>query len=151
MLVDNPYDSSLKIIDTRKFDPNDPNQQPDFIYGPGPYFQGIDQLSFYPGVYGKLELSFEYAGWQQKVTAIETGVVVDAYMKNLPIMANNEVKIPEERREGAVIDIDVSPTSLWGTLLPLIGLMFGFPIETLKELIATFTADTINEHDPIIN
>jgi len=62
---------------------------------------------------------------------------------HLPIMANGTVTIPEERREGAIIDINDSPESLWGTLLPIVGMMFGFPMETLRELIATFTADTV--------
>jgi hypothetical protein len=63
-------------------------------------------------------------------------------------MANNEVKIPEERRGGAIIDIDESPESLWAMLLPLIGLMFGLPTETLRELVETFKADAINGSVP---
>jgi hypothetical protein len=90
ILVDNPYDSLTKIIETRKYDPNDPDQQvQENIYGPGPYFSGMDQLSFYPGGYGKFAITFEYAGAQQKVTALEAGVVVDAYARSLPIMAND--------------------------------------------------------------
>ena len=38
-------------------------------------------------MYGKFALSFEYAGWQQKVTAIEAGVVLDYFPKAIPIMA----------------------------------------------------------------
>jgi hypothetical protein len=91
IVVDNPFDSLTKIIETRKYDPNDPAQQiPEDIYGPGPYFDGMDQLSFYPGGYGKIAISFEYAGWQQKITAIETGIVVDVYPKSIPIMANDK-------------------------------------------------------------
>lgn len=89
ILVDNPFDSLTKVIETRQYDPNDPIQQiQENIYGPGPYFNGIDHLSIYPGGYGKFSLSFEYAGWQQKITAIEAGVVLDAYAEGLPIMAN---------------------------------------------------------------
>ncbi len=89
ILVDNPFDSLTKIIETRQYDPSDPVQQiQENIYGPGPYFNGIDQLSVYPGGYGKFSLSFEYAGWQQKITAIEVGVVLDAFAEGLPIMAN---------------------------------------------------------------
>lgn len=65
---------------------------------------------------------------------------------HLPIMANNEVKIPEERREGAIINIDESSEALWGTLLGLVGLMFGLPTETLRDLMETFKADTVNEY-----
>jgi hypothetical protein len=62
---------------------------------------------------------------------------------HLPIIANNEVTIPEERREGVIIDPKESPTPLWGTLLPLAGLMFGLPIETLMGLIETFKANVL--------
>lgn len=91
ILVDDPYDSLAKVIDTRRYDPNDPQQQAvENIYGPGPYFNGLGKLSIYPGIYGKLALSFEYAGWQQKVTALEAGVVVDYFPKAIPIMAYNK-------------------------------------------------------------
>ena len=88
ILVENPFDPQTKLIDTRQYDPNDPDQQlKENIYGPGPYFNGLDHLSIYPGGYGKFALSFEYAGWQDKITAIETGVVIDAYARAIPIMA----------------------------------------------------------------
>ena len=88
ILVENPFDPQTKLIDTRQYDPNDPDQQQkENIYGPGPYFNGLDHLSIYPGGYGKFALSFEYAGWQDKITAIETGVVIDAYARAIPIMA----------------------------------------------------------------
>jgi hypothetical protein len=66
---------------------------------------------------------------------------------HLPIMANDKVDIPEESGTGAMIDIDESPASLWGALLQIIGMMFGLPVETLRDLIRTFTAHAINEHD----
>ena len=88
VLLDDPFDSLLKVIDTRKYDPNDPVQQSvENIYGPGPYFKGFSELKVYPGVYGKFALSFEYSGWQQKVTALETGVVLDYFPNAIPIMA----------------------------------------------------------------
>ncbi len=91
IIVDNPFEPGQKTTDIRAYDPNDPDQQnqEENILGPGPYFQGLDALTFYPGIYGKFALSFEYSGWQQKVTALETGVVIDAYAKKLPIMAND--------------------------------------------------------------
>jgi hypothetical protein len=91
VVIDNPVDSSTKIIDTRRYDPNDPVQQvQENIYGPGPYFSGMDELSAYPGIYGKFSLSFEFSSVQQKITSLEAGVVFDAFMKEIPIMANEE-------------------------------------------------------------
>ena len=90
IVIDNPMDSATKVIDTRRYDPNDPIQQvQENIYGPGPYFSGMDQLSIYPGVYGKFSLSFEYSGEQEKITSLEAGVVIDAYGSKIPIMAND--------------------------------------------------------------
>lgn len=84
-------DSTRRGFVTEKYDPNDPiQQQPENIIGPGPYFQGFDELKIYPGGYAKFAISFEYAGWQQKVTALETGVVVDVFPKRIPIMAQIE-------------------------------------------------------------
>ncbi|MBL0102816.1 MAG: hypothetical protein IPP51_03075 [Bacteroidetes bacterium] len=83
-----PNDSTA-YLETRKYDPADPLMQSStYIYGPGPYLRGFDEMNFYPGVYGKFAISFEYGGWQDKVTALEVGVVVDSYLKPLPIMAN---------------------------------------------------------------
>lgn len=82
-----PYDSIPYTI-SKKYDPADPLlQSPTYIYGPGPYFEGFDQMKFYPGAYGKLALSFEYAGWHDRITALEVGVVTDAHPVAIPIMA----------------------------------------------------------------
>ena len=82
-----PYDS-LPYLETRKYDPNDPLMSTStYIFGPGSYLKGFDQMNFYPGIYGKFSLSFEYGGWQDKVTALEVGVVIDGHMKAMPIMA----------------------------------------------------------------
>ncbi len=68
---------------------------------------------------------------------------------HLPMMAHDEVTIPEERREGAIVDIDESSASLWGALLQVIGMLFGLPVETLRDFIRTFVANAINESDHI--
>lgn len=57
------------------------------IYGPAPYFKGLGETKIYPGAYAKLALSFEYADYHDDVKAIETGVILDAYPKTVPLMA----------------------------------------------------------------
>jgi hypothetical protein len=79
--VGNKYQESVK------YDPN--IQTIDSISGKGPLLDGLTELNVYPGVYAKLNLSFEYAPFSNKVKAIETGVVFDYYPKALPIMARN--------------------------------------------------------------
>ncbi len=61
----------------------------DSISGRGPLVDGIAETKVYPGLYAKVNLSFEYAPYSNKVKAIETGVIFDYYPKALPIMAHN--------------------------------------------------------------
>ncbi|MBI3518907.1 MAG: hypothetical protein HY062_06070 [Bacteroidetes bacterium] len=61
----------------------------DSISGRGPLVDGLSEIKVYPGAYAKLNLSFEYAPFSNKVKAIETGVILDYYPKALPIMAQN--------------------------------------------------------------
>ena len=61
----------------------------DSISGKGPLVDGLAEMKIYPGLYAKLNLSFEYAPFSNKVKAIETGVIFDYYPKALPIMAHN--------------------------------------------------------------
>ncbi len=61
----------------------------DSISGKGPLLEGLSEMKVYPGLYAKLNLSFEYAPFSNKVKAIETGVIFDYYPKALPIMAHN--------------------------------------------------------------
>lgn len=84
----NPSDS-FQVLVSKRYDPKDPSQSIDQIYGGSSFFKGFGQMSLYPGVYGKMAISFEYAGWQQKIAALETGVMVDFFPKAIPIMAYN--------------------------------------------------------------
>ncbi len=61
----------------------------DSISGKGPFIDGIGQTKVYPGVYAKVNLSFEYAPYSNLVRAIEVGTIFDYYPKALPIMARN--------------------------------------------------------------
>ena len=61
----------------------------DSISGRGPLVDGLAETKIYPGAYAKINLSFEYAPYSNKVKAIETGLIVDYYPVGLPIMAHN--------------------------------------------------------------
>lgn len=89
ILEDDPFNDSVKIVVTKRYDPNDSEQSVDNIYGSASFFTGFNKMKIYPGVYGKFALSFEYAGWQQKIAALETGVVVDFFPNSIPIIAYN--------------------------------------------------------------
>ncbi len=57
------------------------------IVGSGSYFKGFNELTLQPGLYAKFALNFEYASERQSIRSLETGIVVDAYYKNLEILA----------------------------------------------------------------
>ncbi len=90
VLVDDPFSDSLKVVVTKKYDPDDPDQRVDNIYGGASFFTGFDKMKIYPGLYGKFAISFEYAGWQRKIAAIEAGMMADFFPKAIPIMAFNK-------------------------------------------------------------
>jgi hypothetical protein len=78
------------IVVVEKYDPN--LHYTDNIYGRAPFTDGLDEIKPYPGVYGKLGLTFEYGSYSDDIKCIETGISVDAYGKDVPIMALTENK-----------------------------------------------------------
>ena len=70
---------------TEVYDPNSHN--PDMILGRASYFKGFDKTNIYPGLHGKVGLNFEYSGVENLVRSVETGVAIDVYFKQIPIMA----------------------------------------------------------------
>ncbi len=61
----------------------------DQILRRAPFFVGFNELSIVPGVYGKLGFTFEFGKSDAVFNAIETGVIVDAFIRKVPIMAND--------------------------------------------------------------
>jgi hypothetical protein len=74
-------------LSTERYDPS--KHTLDDIYGRAPFFKGFGESTIYPGGYAKLGLNFEYGSYDDDVKAIECGMVVDAYPKVIPIMANS--------------------------------------------------------------
>jgi hypothetical protein len=70
-----------------KFDSEDYSH--DQVIGRAPFSEGLAETSFFPGLTGKFNLSFEYAPYTNIIRAIETGISIDAFPKALPIMARN--------------------------------------------------------------
>lgn len=92
VLTNNPNGNGLPVV--QEYDPN--TDTPSNIYGRASVFDGLGQLKFYPGGYGKIGLNFDFSNRHQLVKALEIGVVVDAYDKVIPIMAftkNNQAFI----------------------------------------------------------
>lgn len=74
-----------KGISVEKYNPEE--HYIDNIYGRAPFTEGLDELGFRPGLYGRLGFNFEYAPIFEDVKSIEVGATVDAFPKDIPIMA----------------------------------------------------------------
>ena len=96
-----------------KFDPSIHQQ---LIGGRGPFYMGFDELKLYPGIYGKTGFSFEYSQKNAKIHALEAGVSLTVYYKEIPIMAteqNNFIffTLHVGYRFGRIIDISEAARS----------------------------------------
>ncbi len=58
-----------------------------YIEGKASFFKGFDELSVVPGAYGKIGFTFEFSKFDEVFHAIETGIIFDAFLKKMPIMA----------------------------------------------------------------
>lgn len=60
------------------------------IYGGSSFQRGIKEISFLPGIQSKFGLFFSVGSFDQYAKAAEVGIMVDAYIKRLPIMIETE-------------------------------------------------------------
>jgi len=70
---------------SERYDPD--KHYPDNIYGMSSELKGIDQMRLLPGLYGRFGFSFDYAKQQKNIASIETGVIIDYYFQDVPMMA----------------------------------------------------------------
>jgi hypothetical protein len=58
------------------------------ILGSSGFNKGFGQISLYPGVTGKAGFNFDWANYSNVVRALEVGVSLDLYYRNIPIMVS---------------------------------------------------------------
>jgi hypothetical protein len=63
---------------------------PTEITGRASFFKGFDEISVIPGAFGKLGVTMEFGRNEQIINALEAGLVVDAFIKKVPIMATED-------------------------------------------------------------
>ena len=56
------------------------------IYDRGSFFKGFNQISIIPGIHLNAAAHFAIKAYERPVFAFETGVMLDAYIKRVPIM-----------------------------------------------------------------
>ncbi|HRH37494.1 MAG TPA: hypothetical protein PK760_04070, partial [Flavobacteriales bacterium] len=81
-ITSDPRDAAVTI---ERYDPARHNVQN--IYGRASYFMGLGELSFYPGAFARFGLDFEYSGQTTGIKGLEVGMTIDAFGKQIPIMA----------------------------------------------------------------
>jgi hypothetical protein len=59
------------------------------IYDKKSFFTGIDEVKLDPGVFARAGLSFEYSIQDRIINALEGGAQIEGFLKEVPIMANN--------------------------------------------------------------
>lgn len=59
----------------------------DYIIGKASFLKGINELKVIPGGFVKLGLSFEYSRFDQVIHSLDAGVIGEAFLQKLPIMA----------------------------------------------------------------
>lgn len=57
------------------------------IYGRASGLRGLGEMKFYPGIYFKSALYFEFSNYKDGLKGIETGVSADAFLQTIPIMS----------------------------------------------------------------
>lgn len=60
----------------------------DSIAGAAPTRYGLNQMQVIPGIHGKVSLDFDWGTRDAFVKALELGIMLDLYYKNVPIMVN---------------------------------------------------------------
>jgi len=72
-------------IDAEKYDPE--KHFLDNIYGRAPYSMGLNQIRFYPGLYGKFGFNFEFGEYNSRIKSLEVGGILEFFPIGIPIMA----------------------------------------------------------------
>ena len=60
------------------------------IFGNASFGRGLDKTKWHPGLYAKVGSSFDYSFHDNKVLALEVGVIFDYFPDKVPIMATEK-------------------------------------------------------------
>ncbi len=82
-----PIPPNEYIITTKKFDES--FHQATDIFGRASFFKGFNETKAVPGLYAKGGINFEYSRYDEILHALEIGVMVNAFTRHIPIMADD--------------------------------------------------------------
>lgn len=72
----------------RKYDPNEHFY--DNIYSHANFFDGFNEMKFYPGVYARAGFDFEFGNYDPLIRSLELGLAFDLFPVAVPTMAFND-------------------------------------------------------------
>ncbi len=61
------------------------------IYGSSGFAKGLGEINFMPGLHGKFAVHFDWGAFDEFVKAIEAGIMIDAYFREVPIMVESDL------------------------------------------------------------
>lgn len=61
-----------------------------YVEKKAPFYVGFDEIKIVPGAYGKFGFTFEFGKSDRIFNAIETGIAINAYIRTINIMANDQ-------------------------------------------------------------
>ena len=81
-------DGVTDFVSTEKYSPENADLFLDDtkIVGPASFFKGFDEVSIIPGINARLGAHFSLGAFDEFVKAFEMGIMVDAFIKRVPIM-----------------------------------------------------------------
>lgn len=76
-----------RILSKERYDPD--KHSTNNIYSRASFFNGIEEIKIYPGLFGKVGLHFDYGDERELIKSAEVGLTIDAYFAKVPILAFN--------------------------------------------------------------
>lgn len=91
----NQLRDGIPIITEEKYSPENEEQFLDVfrsqtIIGGAEFSKGLNELSVMPGVSAKAAIHFDWGAFDEYVKALEAGIMIDAYLKKVPIMVESD-------------------------------------------------------------
>ena len=59
------------------------------IFGASSFSKGLSEIAIQPGAHGKFAVHFDWGAFDEFVKAVEAGVMIDGYLKKVPIMVES--------------------------------------------------------------
>ena len=88
-----PEDFSQNNYRSEKYSPENEDRflAYDKIFGADSFFQGFGEIGIQPGLHGKAALHFDWGVFDEFIKALEAGIMVDFFLKEVPIMAESSL------------------------------------------------------------